>query len=150
MLEACTPKLDLSPQVRLMIRLASGCLVVYWLAIFLATHMPSAAMPKLTYSDKVYHAGAFAGLSFLLCWALPTREGFSARWRQVSIAGIISVSYGCIDELTQQFIPGRCCDVWDMTADAVGVMIGISCYLACRQLLVQFEFGRNVISKFSR
>lgn len=133
-----------------MIRLASACLVVYWLAIFLATHMPSAAMPKLSYSDKVYHAGAFAGLAFLLCWALPTREGFAARLRQVSIAGIIAVSYGCIDELTQNFIPGRCCDIWDMAADAVGVLIGISCYLASRQLLVQFEFGRSIIAKFSR
>lgn len=107
-------------------------------------------MPKLTYSDKVYHAGAFAGLSFLLCWALPTRSGVSARLRQIAIAGTICISYGCIDELTQQFIPGRCCDIWDMAADAVGVVIGISCYLLCRQTMVQFGFGRKLIDRLSR
>ena len=144
------PALALSPQVRMMIRLASACLIVYWLAIFVATHMPSAAMPKLSYSDKVYHAGAFAGLAFLLCWAIPTSPGVIARARQVGLAGAIAACYGCFDELTQQFIPGRCCDIWDMAADCVGALIGIGVYLIVRQTVVQFEFGRTFIARFSR
>ena len=150
LLDSLRPKLELSPQVKLMIRLASACLFTYWLAIFLATHIPSSAMPKLAWSDKVYHAGAFAGLSYLLCWALPTRPGAHARLQQLTLAGLIAASYGCIDEFTQQFIPGRCCDIWDVAADCVGAVIGLVAYLACRQLLVQFAWGRQVIAKFAR
>lgn len=149
-LDILRPKFELSPQVRLMLRLASACLFTYWLAIFLATHIPSSAMPKLSWSDKVYHAGAFAGLSFLLCWALPTRSGLQARVRQLGLAGLIAVSYGCLDEFTQQFIPGRHCDIWDVAADTVGVFIGLCCYLLSRQILVQFSLGQRLIARFAR
>lgn len=131
-----------------MIRLASACLVTYWLFIFLATHLPSSAIPKLGWSDKVYHAGAFAGLSFLLCWAIPTRENRFGM--HLLIAGTIAVLYGCVDEFTQRFIPGRSCDVWDLAADCVGVCIGLSSYVVVRTGLKQLNWGRQLIQNLSR
>ncbi len=131
-----------------MIRLATLCLTAYWLAIFALTHVPSSALPKLGWSDKVYHAGAFAGLSFLLCWAIPTREGRLPL--QLSLAAVIGIAYGCFDEFTQQFIPGRSCDIYDVAADAVGVAIGLFVYVGCRQILRHYSLGRNLINALSR
>ncbi len=144
------PRASVGTHVRFAVRLATACLLAYWLGIFLLTHLPSSAIPRLLWSDKVYHAGAFAGLSFLLCWALPTRLGSNARLRQMLLAALIAIAYGSIDEFTQKFIPGRSCDIWDLAADAVGALIGVTCYLAMRTLMVQFSLGRNVINKFAR
>ena len=105
-------------------------------------------MPKLGWSDKVYHIIAFSGLSFLLCWAVPSRLG--QRFRQLGVAGGIALAYAGFDEFTQQFIPGRHCDIWDVAADAVGICVGISCYLSCHWLLTQVTWGRRLIASFSR
>lgn len=140
-------KLDVPQHVRIMIRLASACLALYWIAIFFATHLPSSSLPRLSYSDKVYHAGAFAGLSFLLAWAIPTREG--KQLRQLMLAGAIALLYACTDELTQKFIPGRSCDIWDVAADAVGIAIGLPAYFVLRQSLACTSIGRRIIDRFS-
>lgn len=143
-----SPLGSLPKSLRTMIRVASFCLAAYWLAIFCATHIPKAAMPNLSWSDKVYHAIAFAGLAFLLAWAIPKKEG---KWlKHLTIAAVIAISYACLDEFTQRFIPGRTCDIWDVAADAVGTGIGLTCYLMMRFALVQFTWGRSLILGLSR
>jgi hypothetical protein len=49
------------------IRIASVCLIGYWLALFVGTHLP-ARIPDMpgANDDKILHVIAFAGLSFLL------------------------------------------------------------------------------------
>ncbi len=130
-----------------MARIASCCLVVYWLAIFTGTHLPGSSLPGITVSDKVLHALAFTGLSFLLAWALPTmKNGLT----HVAWAAAIAATYSCIDELTQMFVPSRSCDIFDIAADCVGIAVGLSSYLILRQLLQQVAWGRKLLGSLSR
>ncbi|MEO8271825.1 MAG: VanZ family protein, partial [Aureliella sp.] len=83
--------------LRKVARIASFCLVVYWLAIFTGTHLPGSSLPSFTTSDKVLHALAYTGLSFLLAWALPTLGNSLIH---VTWAAGIALAYSCVDELT--------------------------------------------------
>lgn len=123
-------------------RKASWCLLAYWLLIFTATHLPSANIPQVTVSDKLAHGLAYFGLGFLLAWALPTR---GTSLSHLPLAAAIAVGYACIDELTQNFIPGRVCDVWDLAADGVGIAAGLTAYLVLRQFLLSMHWGRKLI-----
>jgi VanZ family protein len=115
------------------IRVASICLIGYWLVLFVGTHLPRVRMPNVAggHSDKILHLVAFAGLSFLLAWAIPTK--LSDRFRNVRIAALAAVLYGAIDEVTQ--IPvGRTADWLDLIADTIGVGLGIIAYSICREI----------------
>ena len=128
-------------------RAATVVLALYWLLIFVGTHLPTTAMPDISMSDKLCHALAFCGLSFLLAWALPSQ---GKRLTHVVWAGLVALAYGCADELTQYFIPGRMCDFWDLVADGAGIIIGLSCYVVLRELLLQMKWGRSLLQLLSR
>lgn len=128
-------------------RLASILLLTYWISIFVGTHIPGHSVPKVGLSDKSMHFGAFAGLAFLLAWAIPTRKGQYVR--HILITFGVMVAYACLDELTQKFIPGRSCSIWDLLADVSGAAFGIAIYWACRFLLLQKQFGRLLIRRLS-
>ncbi len=125
-------------------RLASIVLVGYWALIFFGTHLPKASMPSLNASDKVYHCGAFIGLSFLLCWAIPSSR-FSLG-KILVIAALVALLYAVLDEWTQQFIPGRTCDIWDVAADAVGVAIGLTTYCIARRIVRRNKFTQRFLA----
>lgn len=133
--------------LRKVARIASFCLVVYWLAIFTGTHLPGSSMPAITVSDKILHALAYTGLSFLLAWALPS---MGKSLTHVTWAAVIALTYSCIDELTQMLVPSRSCDIFDIAADCVGIAIGLSSYLVLRQLLLQFAWGQKLLHSLSR
>lgn len=141
---------QINQQIRVLSKVARSAtvaLVVYWLVLFTGTHLPSTAVPDLSMSDKLCHLLAFAGLSFLLAWALPSQGN---RLRHVVWAGRIAFVYGCIDELTQYFIPGRVCDFWDLAADGVGIILGLACYVVFRELLLHLSWGRSLLQFLSR
>jgi VanZ family protein len=130
-----------------MMRLASLILLMYWSAIFIGTHLPGQSVPKVSLNDKVLHFGAFLGLAFLLAWAIPTRKGRGIQHALVSF-GIVAL-YAGLDELTQNFIPGRNCCGWDLLADLAGAATGIGLYWVARSALLSFEFGRRAIARLS-
>ncbi|MEM8734416.1 MAG: VanZ family protein [Planctomycetota bacterium] len=132
-----------------MIRIATMLLCVYWIGICVATHLPSKALPGLKVSDKLCHAVAFAGLAFLMAWAIPAARDTAARFRHALLVLGLVVAYGIIDENTQRFIPGRHCDIWDMAADIVGAVIGLSCYLGLRGVLLRQSWGKRLIDRMS-
>ena len=116
------------------IRVASLCLVGYWLVLFTGTHLPRISLPNVpgASNDKILHVVAFAGLSFLLCWAIPTK--LNDRFRNVRLAALAAVFYGAFDELTQ--IPvGRTADWKDLIADVIGAGVGIIAYCILREIL---------------
>ncbi len=114
------------------VRIATVLLILYWLAIFTGTHWPRVSLPRIDNIDKVFHCVGFAGLAFLMAWAIPTQIG-KPRWN-VLIAAVVCVSYAAIDEFTQ--IPvGRTADVADWMADCLGVLLGLTAYLVTRTLL---------------
>ncbi|MFO0941436.1 MAG: VanZ family protein [Pirellulales bacterium] len=129
------------------LRIASACLVLYWIAIFIGTHIPGPSVPKLG-NDKILHLGAFGGLAFLVAWALPTREGQTLK-RALITLGLI-VGYAMIDELTQNFIPGRHCSLGDFIADAIGAVMGLGAYFVAKAILVRTTLGQKLITTLSR
>jgi VanZ family protein len=100
----------------------AATLLLYWGAIFAATHTPPVHLPTdIPYSDKLAHFTAFAGLTFLLTLALYIWRPF--RWRWLLVAVMIAGIYGMIDEFTQSFV-GREPDVRDWLADVAGAIFG--------------------------
>ena len=67
-------------------------------------------------TDKLVHVVEYGVLGSLLARAL--------RGRFFWTAILIGVLYGALDEFHQQFVPYRDSSVFDLTADAVGVMLG--------------------------
>lgn len=115
--------------------------------MFTGTHLPGSSLPSISTSDKLLHALAYTGLSFLLAWALPT---LGNRLIHVTWAAVIAFAYGCMDEFTQLFVPSRSCDIWDLAADCVGIALGLTSYLLLRLVLLNFSWGRNVLRGLSR
>src|SRR5262245_12717633 len=84
-------------------------LVVYWLAIFIATHIPKGVpLQPPNGWDKVAHFTAYAVLAMILAitWQL---AGGHLTVRHLVALWLVLVFYGAFDELTQ--IPvGRDCE----------------------------------------
>ncbi len=125
------------------LRMAIVALVVYWVFLFIGTHLPADRIfIPLHLSDKVLHVIAFAGLSFLIAWAVPTND--AKLYRNTFVAALIAVVYAALDELLQ--IPvGRTADWLDFAADCVGVSIGLGSYTFVRALILraEWEFFRS-------
>lgn len=113
----------------------------YWLALFVATHLPRVPRElELPGGDKSQHLVAYAGLAFLL--ALRQSFGNSLTWKRAGALIGIVVLYGGIDELTQ--IPvGRTADIRDWFADAAGAVGGLALFAALRACLDRLAESRR-------
>ena len=92
---------------------------IYWLALFVATHLPPARVPRLGVSDKISHFAGYAVLAALLLLSLRAKEislRASAWW-----AVAICLIYAAIDEYLQIFV-GRHSSFDDWFADAAGAV----------------------------
>ena len=116
-------------------RVASLLLGSYWCIIFAGTHYPKMRLPGFQWADKVYHLIAFAGLSFLLAWALPKHSLHPTR--HVWIAAALAIVYGAFDELSQSLVRGRNTEFLDFLADSLGAIVGLACYFLIRKFVVQ-------------
>lgn len=101
-------------------RLAGLALAVYWIALFVGTHIPVNVQFVWSWTDKLIHGGAYFGLAALLtAWSVLSGKS----WRPWVIAAALS-AYGIADELLQ--IPvGRHADVSDWLADTLGAVTGV-------------------------
>ncbi len=116
------------------LRIAIVALSGYWLVLFICTHLPPSALPPLRVNDKLIHACAFAGLAFLIAWAVPTKK--THLHYNTVIAALIAIVYAAFDELLQ--IPvGRTADWLDFSADCFGILIGIIFYTLARAALLK-------------
>jgi VanZ family protein len=111
-------------------------LVLYWLAMFVATHWPNVHLERYPrFFDKVLHFGGYAGLGLLLPTYLSTRRDVSPRVL-AAILGLVFV-YAVADELLQ--IPvGRTCDALDALADLAGCCVGLAVFVALRRIVRRF------------
>ncbi len=91
---------------------------------------PVAHLPPQVFNlwDKAQHAGGFAALTVLGCWAWPTSV------RRVVI-GLLA--YGLFIEVAQSLTGWRHGDVWDWLADAVGVLAGVLVSLSAKVTVPQ-------------
>jgi len=75
--------------------------------------------------DKVFHAGVYAVLGFLVAGSMrPVQYVYSRQ--QVWLAAAIVAGYGLLDEFHQSFVPGRSADLYDVMADSAGGLLGIA------------------------
>ena len=121
------------------IRIAIVALLFYWVLLFVGTHLPpdSRLLEKVHGNDKVLHALAFAGLSFLMAWAIPTDR--ARLHKNTLLASFATVVYAAMDELLQ--IPvGRTADWKDFVADCIGVLIGLTIYTIARSILIKLDW----------
>jgi VanZ family protein len=102
-------------------------LMVYFVALFVATHLPPrGGPPSENHLDKVLHFVAYAMLAWLLAWAIgpPTRM----HWLKWSLALWLAVGvYGAVEEFFQPMV-GRTCDWNDWWADLAGAGVGLLLY----------------------
>lgn len=118
------------------LRCAVVLLPLYWLTIFIGTHLPPKRLLQIRANDKLLHFTAFFGLCFLLCWAISTNK--EKRFKNVIIALAICVIYAIFDELSQ--IPiGRSAEVLDFLADVSGALTGAVVYSLLRAALVTYR-----------
>lgn len=114
-------------------RLAPLLLAVYWVLLFTGTHLPGSTLRHMRFNDKLLHFSAYAGLAFLVAWAIPKRiAGYSG----LLIAAAIVIAYAAIDELTQGFVPRRRPDLDDFIADLLGMACGFIIYKLLRLFIV--------------
>ncbi|KAA5546180.1 VanZ family protein [Roseiconus nitratireducens] len=118
------------------IRLGVIVVGLYWLTLFVGTHLPAGRAVGPQINDKVLHFSGFFLLSLLCCYATQSspndRRGTVRRFAK--IAGGLAL-YAAIDELTQAFSVGRTTDVRDFLADVAGTVTAIAVYLLLRTAL---------------
>ncbi len=102
-------------------------LVIYWAALFVATHVPLRGELRhfVGSHDKAIHLAAYCGLA-ALC-------GLSAsKW---GVWAIVLPSFAVVDEVLQVFVR-RQASVLDWTADVVGIVLGLTIAFGLRRALV--------------
>ncbi len=104
-------------------RTVIGLLGLYWLALFVGTHIP-VTLKGGHGSDKVLHFLAYAGLAFLMSLVVGGRR---PTWRTFVLVLVVTLTYAGFDEFSQLLV-GRHCDFWDWVADFVGVGLGLFGY----------------------
>lgn len=103
-------------------RILWGVLAVYWLTLFIGTHLPRVPKALAEQGDKLLHVGAYGGLATLLMvWRLS--RGPVSRLRLLRDGLMIAV-FAAFDEITQPLV-GRFCDPLDWLADIAGAGVGL-------------------------
>jgi len=123
-----------SPKRHRHARIAAVLLILYWIVLFIGTHIPSVGgTPKIRFPDKTAHMVGYTALAFLLAVAISRRRRITpALYVLLFGAGAI---YGAIDEGTQMLVPGRHADVVDWLADIVGVITGLITFGSLRAII---------------
>ena len=101
-------------------------LLVYWPAMFIATHVPVHDLGARTgMSDQTMHVLAYLGLS-VLGWLAVSPQN-KVNWRKPKVWIILAavVWYSVMDELLQGLV-GRSAEISDFVANMVGVLIGLA------------------------
>jgi VanZ family protein len=112
------------------IRIAIVLLAIYWVTIFVATHIPVRSMPKIDNFDKYMHTAAYAVLAFLMVLALSNPR---STWVPYVVTAIVAALYGVFDEFSQGFV-GRSSDIVDWYFDCLGIVVGLVAFAIARTL----------------
>jgi len=75
------------------------------------------------FTDKFYHLLEYFGLGVLLARAFRAGRRAVSPMRTLIMAVTLGVLVGVADEIFQSFVPGRSSDIFDVLADATGVLL---------------------------
>ncbi|RME29446.1 MAG: hypothetical protein D6800_02675 [Candidatus Zixiibacteriota bacterium] len=100
-------------------------LIGFAVFILVVSSIPNLRTPEIPVIglDKLAHLGEYAVLAFL------AHRSFLKRCRECSFGQVqfrvlaFCLLFASFDEWHQGFIPGRQADLWDLAADAVGILI---------------------------
>lgn len=99
--------------------------VVYALAVFTVSSLPSIKLPDLGihWTDKLAHFGQYAVFACLVAGGWARQDGWSnwkEQWRPVAFL----ILFAAIDEFHQIWIPRREASGVDWIADSLGILVG--------------------------
>ena len=119
-----------------------GLSIGYTVLITVLSLVPTSNLPKVQFewSDKVAHLLIYLGLSFI--WLLFLQLKFRPLSTTVTIIVVTScLFYGIIIEALQQLLAAsRQADLYDVIANAVGILLGL---LVFEKLKYLFEVKNN-------
>ena len=124
--------INMVDRVQRPVRIAIAALAVYWVALFVMTHVPVQVRLPGSNWDKVAHLIAYAGLGFLLACVFGRCDRSKVRLCAIVLG--LSVFYGAADELIQMLVPGRTADWMDWVADIAGSTIGLVLFFTVSSL----------------
>ena len=113
------------------------------IVILVLTGLPGSVFPRVkpvVGMDKVAHVVMYALFAFLCIWGYRkpfVSNGKGYRKKALWLTAIISVAYGGLTEMMQEYIVrhGRYGDWFDFLADAIGTLVGL--------LVFHFFFGQK-------
>jgi len=111
--------------------------ILYASALFYGGLIRMAALPEVGFvpTDKLLHAAAFGGLSFLLVRAARYFMPAAPQQKPLLVGCFGASALGALLEVCQAFVPYRSADPWDWVADTVGAGLAIVVLLAWWRLL---------------
>ena len=102
------------------------------IVILILTGLPGSFLPHVkpvVGMDKVAHLLMYATFAFLCIWGYRRQyvaNGVPYRQRAVILALLVSIAYGGLTELMQEFlVPTRTGDWFDFLADIIGTGVGV-------------------------
>jgi VanZ family protein len=95
--------------------------VIVSLLIIIAVLIPGSNLPDVSLGglDKIVHIGMFA------TWAVAIRYDFYNKGFKFLPLFLAGLAFSLLTELVQLMVEGRTFDVYDMLADAIGLLIGL-------------------------
>ena len=107
------------------------------LVIFCLSSIPGRNIPRvdIPHADKLVHFSEYLILSLLTARAFLRTAANISLAKTVILSIIILSLYAAFDEWHQNFVPDRTCDIFDFSADFIGLSTGAILYgiKKCRQ-----------------
>ena len=105
--------------------------ILFWAALFCATHIPAPRLPPIPVTDKTAHVVSYGTLALLLSLAVGARGTRSPAEVAMTVLPVM-IAYGAIDEWSQ--IPvGRSCELADWYADVAGAATAVTIVMLMRK-----------------
>jgi VanZ family protein len=105
--------------------------IIVSILIVIAVLIPGPNLPDVSIGgfDKVIHIAMF------LAWAIAVRFDFRSRSFNSRVVFLAGILFSLMTEILQLLVEGRSFDIYDMAADAVGLLAGL---LIGKKLLTLF------------
>lgn len=112
------------------LKLKLFCLLpaLFWMA-FITFMSSRSSLPNINEwypnLDKIAHFGVYLILGISVQLAILAYFSKAGRITLMISTVLFGLAFGMSDEFHQSFVPGRDCSLWDLTADAVGLVLSL-------------------------